>query len=67
MSFLVVAAICLEFHKEDTSSSAVLGSSGFPVLWSFYQVAQDVAYIYLPRFVLSATLLFDYVSKFSGL
>ena len=67
MSFLVVVANCWEFHKEDISSSTVLGSSGPPVLWSFYQVAQDVACIYLPQFVLSATLLFDYVSNFSGL
>ena len=47
-SSLVVTAICSEFHKEDTSSSAVLASSGLSLLWNFDQVIQKVAFIFLP-------------------
>ena len=56
-----------EFYKEDTSSSAVLASAGLPSLWNFDQVVQKLAFIFFLQFVLSATFLFDYFSKFSGL
>ena len=65
-SSLVVAAICLEFHEEDTSSNTVLTSSGLLVLWNFDQAAQNVAFIFLLPF-LTDTFPLDYVSKLSGL
>ena len=37
---LLAKVICLEFHKGDTSSSAIAASSGVSVLWNFDQVAK---------------------------
>ena len=63
----VAAAICTEFHKGDTSGSAVAASSGLPVLWNFDQIPKKVAFIFLANFVLSVTFLLHYVSKLSDL
>ena len=67
ISYLDVVAICSEFHRGDSSSSTVLGYSGLSVLWNFDEVAQKVAFIFLPKFVLSVTFLLDFVSKSSDL
>ena len=63
ISSRVVAAVCSEFHRWDTSGSAVLASSRLSVLWHFHLVAQIVAFLLLAKFVFSATFLLCYVSK----
>ena len=67
LSSLVVGEICSEFHREGTSTSVALASSGLSVLWNFHEVAQKVALMFLAQFVLYATFLLNYVSKFAGL
>ena len=57
ISSFVVVAIYSEFYRGDSSSIAVSAYSGLSVLQNFDQVAQKLAFILLPKFVLSVTYL----------